>query len=37
MVGGIRRGLPIAPHDESTWYEGGDARYLTYTPYRHTV
>ncbi|MGW4425913.1 hypothetical protein [Streptosporangium sp. NPDC004631] len=37
LVERLRQGLPIAPHDKSTWYEGGDAGYLTYTAYRHTA
>ncbi|MEV4524790.1 alkene reductase [Streptosporangium sp. NPDC049304] len=37
LVERLRQGLPIAPHDESTWYQGGDAGYLTYPAYRHTA
>ncbi|MGV9779450.1 hypothetical protein [Streptosporangium sp. NPDC003464] len=37
LVERLRQGLPIMPHDESTWYEDGDAGYLTYTAYRHTA
>ncbi|MFF0308171.1 alkene reductase [Streptosporangium sp. NPDC004379] len=37
LVERLRQGLPIAPHDMSTWYQGGDAGYLTYTAYRHTA
>ncbi|MFI6797159.1 oxidoreductase [Streptosporangium canum] len=37
LVERLRQGLPITPHDESTWYDGGDAGYLTYTAYRHTA
>ncbi|TDD41112.1 alkene reductase, partial [Nonomuraea terrae] len=37
LVERLRQGLPIAPHDQSTWYEGGDAGYLTYTAYRHAA
>ncbi|MFI7617216.1 alkene reductase [Nonomuraea terrae] len=37
LVERLRQGLPIAPHDEATWYEGGDAGYLTYTAYRHAA
>ncbi|MFB9964841.1 hypothetical protein [Sinosporangium siamense] len=33
LVERLHRGLSIAPHDESTWYEGGDAD----TAYRHTA
>ncbi|MEV6986796.1 alkene reductase [Sphaerisporangium sp. NPDC051017] len=37
LVERLRQGLPIAPHDESTWYQGGDAGYLTYPAYHHTA
>ncbi len=30
-------GLPVAPVDESTYYQGADAGYLTYPAYQHTV
>ncbi|SFE52260.1 N-ethylmaleimide reductase [Actinacidiphila alni] len=30
LVERLRRGLPIAPVDEATYYQGGDAGYLTY-------
>ncbi|WDZ86705.1 alkene reductase [Micromonospora cathayae] len=37
LVERLRQGLPIAPHDEATWFTGGDAGYLTYPAYRHTA
>ncbi|MEO3876770.1 alkene reductase [Nonomuraea sp. B12E4] len=37
LVERLRQGLPIAPHDQSTWYEGGDAGYLTYPAYQHAA
>lgn len=37
LVERLRQGLPIAPDDNSTWYEGGDAGYLTYPGYQHTA
>ncbi|KAA9374608.1 alkene reductase [Microbispora cellulosiformans] len=37
LVERLRQGLPIAPHDESTWYQGGDAGYLTYSAYQHAA
>ncbi|MEU6414578.1 alkene reductase [Microbispora sp. NPDC046933] len=37
LVERLRQGLPIAPHDQSTWYQGGDAGYLTYPAYRHAA
>ncbi|WNI18995.1 alkene reductase [Actinacidiphila sp. ITFR-21] len=37
LVERLRTGLPIAPVDEATYYQGGDAGYLTYPAYRHTV
>ncbi|NGO43016.1 alkene reductase [Streptomyces ureilyticus] len=33
----LRTGLPIAPADETTYYQGGDAGYLTYSAYQHTA
>ncbi|WP_428967157.1 beta/alpha barrel domain-containing protein [Micromonospora fluostatini] len=35
LVERLRQGLPIAAHDEATWYTGGDAGYLTYPAYQH--
>ncbi|MFG1821230.1 alkene reductase [Microbispora bryophytorum] len=37
LVERLRQGLPIAPDDQSTWYQGGDAGYLTYPAYRHAA
>ncbi|AIJ11305.1 alkene reductase [Streptomyces violaceoruber] len=37
LVERLRTGLPVAPVDESTYYQGGDAGYLTYPAYQHTV
>ncbi|WP_370961594.1 alkene reductase [Amycolatopsis sp. cg9] len=37
LVERLRTGLPLAPVDEATFYEGGDAGYLTYPAYRHTA
>ncbi|MFD5508414.1 alkene reductase [Streptomyces sp. NPDC127051] len=36
LVERLRLGLPLAPVDEATFYQGGDAGYLTYPAYRHT-
>lgn len=30
-------GVPIAPVDEATYYQGGDAGYLTYPAYQFTA
>lgn len=35
--GRLRTGLPLAPADPATYYQGGDAGYLTYLTYRHTA
>ncbi|MFI0980460.1 alkene reductase [Streptomyces sp. NPDC021093] len=35
LVERLRTGLPIAPVDEATYYQGGDAGYLTYSAYQH--
>ncbi|MFJ6636464.1 alkene reductase [Streptomyces sp. NPDC091376] len=35
LVERLRLGLPIAPVDETTYYQGGDAGYLTYPAYQH--
>ncbi|MEU0103145.1 hypothetical protein [Streptomyces sp. NPDC006267] len=32
-----RSGLPLAPADENTFYQGGDAGYLTCPTYQHTA
>ncbi|MGA4844037.1 alkene reductase [Streptomyces sp. G45] len=37
LVERLRTGLPLAPVDEATYYEGGDAGYLTYPAYQHTA
>ncbi|MFF3438964.1 alkene reductase [Streptosporangium sp. NPDC002721] len=37
LVERLRTGLPVAPVDEATYYQGGDAGYLTYPAYRHTA
>ncbi|WP_327069786.1 alkene reductase [Kitasatospora sp. NBC_01302] len=35
LVERLRGGLPIAPVDEATYYQGGDAGYLTYPAYQY--
>lgn len=37
LVERLRTGLPVAPVDEDTYYQGGDAGYLTYPAYAHTA
>ncbi|MER5446644.1 alkene reductase [Streptomyces sp. NPDC002764] len=37
LVERLRTGVPIAPIDEATYYQGGDAGYLTYPSYQHTA
>lgn len=37
LVDRLRTGAPIAPADESTFYTGGDAGYLTYPAYRYAA
>ncbi|NEC35926.1 alkene reductase [Streptomyces rubrogriseus] len=37
LVERLRTSLPVAPVDESTYYQGGDAGYLTYPAYQHTA
>lgn len=37
LVERLRARLPIAPVDPATYYEGGDAGYLTYPAYQHTA
>ncbi|AZM58315.1 MULTISPECIES: alkene reductase [unclassified Streptomyces] len=37
LVERLRLGLPMAPADEATYYQGGDAGYLTYPAYQHTA
>jgi N-ethylmaleimide reductase len=36
LVERLRTGLPIAPVDEATFYQGGDSGYLTYPAYQYT-
>ncbi|MET9480826.1 alkene reductase [Streptomyces sp. NPDC006638] len=35
LVERLRAGLPIAPVDEATYYQGGDAGYLTYATHQY--
>ncbi|MYV45565.1 alkene reductase [Streptomyces sp. SID2888] len=37
LVERLRTGLPLAPVDEATYYQGGDAGYLTYPAYQYTA
>ncbi|WP_328439465.1 alkene reductase [Streptomyces sp. NBC_00444] len=37
LVERLRTGLPIAPVDEATYYQGGDSGYLTYPTYQHAA
>ena len=37
LVERMRTGLPTAPADEATYYQGGDTGYLTYPAYQHTA
>ncbi|WAL69507.1 alkene reductase [Amycolatopsis cynarae] len=37
LVERLRAGHPLAPVDETTYYQGGDAGYLTYPAYQHTA
>ncbi|MEU7040022.1 alkene reductase [Streptomyces varsoviensis] len=37
LVERLRTGLPIAPVDKETFYQGGDAGYITYPAYRHAA
>ncbi|ONK13869.1 alkene reductase [Streptomyces sp. MP131-18] len=37
LVERLRGGLPIAPADEATYYEGGDAGYLTYPTHQYAA
>ncbi|MFI8951389.1 alkene reductase [Streptomyces sp. NPDC053750] len=36
LVERLRSNLPLAPSDENTFYQGGDAGYITYPTYQHT-
>ncbi|MGW7092613.1 alkene reductase [Streptomyces sp. NPDC054874] len=35
LVERMRAGLPIAPEDEATYFQGGDTGYVTYPSYQH--
>ncbi|MGW1786243.1 alkene reductase [Streptomyces sp. NPDC002143] len=37
LVERLRGGLPIAPVDEATYYQGGDAGYLTYSAHQYSA
>ncbi|MFI6662706.1 alkene reductase [Streptomyces sp. NPDC050523] len=37
LVERLRTGLPIAPVDEATYYQGGDAGYSSYPAYQHAA
>ncbi|MEV1021282.1 alkene reductase [Streptomyces sp. NPDC050264] len=37
LVERMRTGLPLAPVDEATYYQGGDSGYLTYPAYQHAA
>ncbi|MEU0951247.1 alkene reductase [Streptomyces niveus] len=37
LVERLRGGLPIAPVDEATFYQGGDQGYLTYSPHTYAA
>ncbi|MFJ8636299.1 alkene reductase [Streptomyces sp. NPDC093568] len=37
LVERLRTGLPIAPADDSTYFQGGDHGYLTYSAYQHSA
>jgi N-ethylmaleimide reductase len=37
LVERLRTGVPLAPVDEATYYQGGDAGYLTYPAYQHAA
>ncbi|MEV6207927.1 alkene reductase [Kitasatospora sp. NPDC051914] len=37
LVERLRTGVPLAPVDEATYYQGGDAGYLTYPAYQYTA
>ncbi|MFJ1648525.1 alkene reductase [Streptomyces sp. NPDC088258] len=37
LVERLRTGLPVAPVDVATYYQGGDAGYLTYPAYQHAA
>jgi N-ethylmaleimide reductase len=33
----LRTGAPLAPVDEATYYQGGDAGYLTYPAHQYSA
>jgi len=35
LVERFRADLPLSPHDEATWYQGGETGYIDYPAYRH--
>jgi N-ethylmaleimide reductase len=37
LVERLRIGLPLAPVEEQTLYQGGDSGYLTYPAYQHAA
>jgi N-ethylmaleimide reductase len=37
LVERLHSGLPVAPVEENTFYQGGDAGYITYPTYQHTA
>ncbi|MDQ1041047.1 N-ethylmaleimide reductase [Streptomyces sp. V3I8] len=37
LVERLRTGVPVAPVDEATYYQGGDAGYLTYAAYQYSA
>jgi N-ethylmaleimide reductase len=37
LVERLRNGLPLAPADEATFFQGGDRGYLTYPAYQYTA
>jgi N-ethylmaleimide reductase len=37
LVERMRAGLPLAPVDDTTYYQGGDAGYITYPAYQHAA
>ncbi|MFJ8936724.1 alkene reductase [Streptomyces sp. NPDC102365] len=37
LVERLRTGVPVAPVDEASYYQGGDAGYLTYPAYQYTA
>ncbi|KOG51419.1 1,2-oxophytodienoate reductase [Streptomyces griseoflavus] len=37
LVERLRTGLPVAPVDEASYYQGGDAGYITYPAYQYTA